>query len=118
MKHTSIPQPDIVNEAELLGPVGGARLRLRFSGPFEGRTVIWDATFITLSACNGMKGPRRNFIEIGGQSGEAIPLTVGLNVPCIDLPTVRKSMMMIRQYKRLSRGRHEYGPLLPMQDSS
>ena len=31
--------------------------------------------------------------------------------PAIDLPTVRKAMMMVRQYKRLRRGRHYFGPI-------
>lgn len=101
---------DIANEAELLGPIGNASLRLRFDGPFQGRTVTWDATFATLTACSGNPAPQRNFIEIGQETDRGIPLTVGLNVPCIDLPTVRKTMMMIRQYKRLGPGRHEYGP--------
>jgi hypothetical protein len=35
---------------------------------------------------------------------------VGLHVERIDPPTVRKAMIMIRRYKRLRRGRHEYGP--------
>ena len=33
---------DIALEAELLDPAGGAHLRLRFSGPFEGKNVTWD----------------------------------------------------------------------------
>jgi hypothetical protein len=108
---------DIVSEAELLGPVGGTSLHLRFDGPFEGRTVTWDATFTTLAACSGAPAPLRNFIDIGDESGRGLTLTVGLNVPRIDLPTVRKTMMMIRQYKRLSRGRHEYGQPAPQQET-
>ena len=33
------------SEITLLSEPGGAQVRLRFSGPFEGRTVTWDATF-------------------------------------------------------------------------
>lgn len=103
---------DIASEADLLQPAGGASLRLRFSGPFEGKTVIWDATFTTLA--NWCKDhptslPQRNFIDIGGDTADGVSLTVGLNVPCIDIPTVRKAMMMVRQYKRLAHGRHEFG---------
>lgn len=96
---------DIINDATLLGEPGGCELRVQFSGPFEGRQVRWDATLISLP-----QGQQRNYIEIGEERAEGIALTVGLNVPLIDLPTLRKTMMMIRQYKRLSRGRHEYGP--------
>jgi len=101
---------DILRDAELIDPLGGARLQLRFTGPFEGDTVTWNAIFITLSASTESPAPQRNFIEIGDESEHGLTLTVGLNVPCIDAPTVRKAMMMIRQYKRLARGRHEYGP--------
>lgn len=97
-------QKDIVQEATLLDSPGGDQLRLRFSGPFAGRQVIWDATLIAMTP-----GQQRNYIEIGHATENGIQLTVGLNVACIDLPTVRKTMMMIRQYKRLRQGRHEYG---------
>jgi hypothetical protein len=97
---------DIISEAILLDTPGKRQLRLRFSGPFEGRQVTWDATLIALAPDS-----QRNFIEIGESTAEGIALTVGLNVASIDVPTIRKAMMMIRQYKRLQRGRHEYGPL-------
>lgn len=100
---------DIVSEAVLMDTIGGSRLRLRFQGPFEGNTVTWDATFIALTANQETPPYPGNFIDIGETGAEGIRLTVGLSVPCIDLPTVRKAMMMIRQYKRLRRGRHEYG---------
>jgi hypothetical protein len=34
---------------------------------------------------------------------------VGLAVPLIDAATVLRSMIMIRNYKRLRPGRHEFG---------
>jgi len=95
---------DIVKEATLLGEPGGETLRVRFEGPFDGRQVRWDATLISLPP-----GKQRNYIEIGDETTDGLSLTVGLNVPAIDLPTLRKTIMMIRQYKRLRRGRHEYG---------
>lgn len=112
MTDSVTPGDDIASEAELLGPVGGASLRLRFCGPFEGELVTWDATFTTLANwCKEHPSslPQRNFIDIGNPSANGITLTVGLNVPCIDLPTVRKAMMMVRQYKRLARGRYAFG---------
>lgn len=96
---------DIFSEATLLDPPGKRQLKLRFTGPFEGELVTWDATLIALAP-----GNQRNFIEVGEAGAQGIALTVGLNVSSIDVPTIRKTMMMIRQYKRLQRGRHEYGP--------
>lgn len=104
---------DIAEQAQLLDPPGGDRLRLRFNGPFEGDEVTWDATFFTLHhwrRVHPQETTQQNFIDIGEEGGNGIALVVVLNVPQIDLPTVRKTMMMVRQYKRLSRGRHYYGP--------
>ena len=113
MTVTSPFSDDIVAQAELLEPPDGESLRLRFSGPFAGKTVIWDATFTTLAALVTSAGePQtlRNFIEIGDDTGHGMALTVGLNVPCIDLPTVRKAILMVRQYKRWARERLAFGP--------
>ncbi|HEY0721956.1 MAG TPA: hypothetical protein VGE50_11970 [Gammaproteobacteria bacterium] len=99
--HTNIQPLDA--EITLLDPAGGPQVRLRFQGPFEGRTVTWDATFRTA------RQKQSNAIEIGVEGAEGLPLTVTLNLPCIDLPAIRKTVIMIRQYKRLHYGRHEFG---------
>lgn len=116
MANNAPPGNDIASEAELLESAGGPRLRLRFRGNFEGRPVIWDATFTTLASWRAEHTPdlpMRNFIDIGNETAHGIELTVGLNVPCIDMPTIRKAILMVRQYKRLARGRLEFGEELP-----
>lgn len=90
------------DEITLLSEPGGQQVRLRFSGPFEGRTVTWDATFRTAQE-------QPNAIEIGPEEREGLPLTVTLTLPCFDLPAIRKTVIMVRQYKRLHYGRHEFG---------
>jgi len=103
---------DVIAETELLDAPGGSALRLRFSGPFEGRVVTWDATFLALAAPEVRAGAERsaeNFIEIGEDGPSGTPIRVGLQVAQIDVPTIRKTMIMIRRYKRLRRGRHDYG---------
>lgn len=102
-----------------LSPLGGAALRLHFLGSLQGRPVAWDAEIVTLQACDqaqrpGASLPRpardwRPFIEIGGATPHGMHLRVGLAVPCIDAATVLRTLMMIRQYKRLRPGRHEFG---------
>ena len=104
--------PDPLAGAELAEPFGGEKLRLRFSGPFEGREVRWSATLFTPTAWASAWGealPQQNIIEIGDEGDDGITLNICLKVANIDQPTVRKAMMMVRQYKRLQRGRHEYG---------
>lgn len=110
--HRSDIPEDILSEAELLDEPGGKTLRLRFEGRFEGRQVTWLATLLALAESQPTDPtgqPVTNYIEIG-EGRDTVPITVGLQVERIDPPTVRKAMIMIRRYKRLRRGRHEYGP--------
>jgi hypothetical protein len=103
---------DVLAEAELLDAPGGSALRLRFEGPFEGRTITWDATFVALGDPEIRAGPGTsvgNFIEIGADGANGVAIRVGLQVARIDAPTIRKTMIMLRRYKRLRRGRHDYG---------
>ena len=111
--HRSDTPEDILSEAELLDAPGGKTLRLRFEGPFEGRQVTWLATLQALlesPSTDLARQPAANYIEIGAAGPDSVPITVGLQVERIDPPTVRKAMIMIRRYRRLRRGRHEYTP--------
>lgn len=86
-----------------------------FDGPFEGETITWNARLVTLERANqldlGGSGPpfRRPFIDIDDSTPSGHRLTVALDIPRIDEPTVLRTIIMIRQYKRLRRGRHEFG---------
>lgn len=99
------PTPDY----QALTPLGEPELRLRFRGPFEGREIVWDAHFITRRAADAA----HNYIDIGEEGPEGYQLTVVLDVHCFDAPTVHKAIIMMRQYKRLRRGRHEFGSPAP-----
>ncbi|AGA31854.1 hypothetical protein TVNIR_0141 [Thioalkalivibrio nitratireducens DSM 14787] len=99
---------DLLDEAELLDAPGGPSLRLRFCGPFEGREITWQATLVAQAAVG--RPPERRFIQIGPDAADGtVPIQVGLPVERIDTSTVRKAMIMIRRYRRLRRGRYEYG---------
>ena len=90
-----------------LTPLGGPEARIRFQGPFRGETVTWEATLI---AQRGSHPPQPNFIEIPSGNFDSHPILIGLDVTAIDHPTILKTMIMVRNYKRLAVGRHEYGP--------
>lgn len=110
--HRSDIPEDLLSEAELLDAPDGRTLRLRFEGRLEGRPVTWLATLHALAQSQSADATRQgaaNYIEIGEAGCDTVPITVGLQVERIDLPTVRKAMIMIRRYKRLRPGRHEYG---------
>ena len=94
---------DPLEDASLLDPAGQQSMRLRFSGPFQGREVCWDATI------EALPGEVSNYYEIGPEGEHGIVLRIGLKAAAIDLPTVRKAILMIRQYKRLSPGRRQFG---------
>lgn len=90
-----------------LDPLGNERARVQFLGPFEGSLTLWDATLMTLAAA----GVARNTISIGEEGPNGRAIEIALTTQRIDHPTVLKTLMMVRQYKRLRVGRHEYGPL-------
>ena len=101
----------------LLSEPGGQAAHVRFTGSFEGREVVWDCRFVTLAGGFSHRmehtAPRSEqsqpgFIDIGQPGNGGVPLRVCLNLPCIDIPAIRKMIIMIRNYKRLRRGRHEF----------
>jgi len=101
---------------ECLSTLPESRARVRFAGRFQGRDVLWDMRLHALQGPSrglGTVGVRRAFIEITPGEGDVLQLEVGLNVPVIDLPTVRKAVLMIRNYRRLRLGRHEWGEPVP-----
>lgn len=99
----------------LLEPLTPMRARFRFRGPFQGREVGWDTTFITLAHYHALQAPsaavvtRRPFIEIAATDTDPRPILIGLDIPHIDEAAVLRAIVMIRQYRRLRVGRHEFG---------
>ncbi len=106
--------PAPIPHYQAAGPLGGDRLQLQFDGPFEGHDIRWDATFLTLERYRREQAPQagalRNFIDIGERGDTGRRLTVVLDVAAFDSPTVIKAIIMVRQYRRLRVGRHEFGP--------
>ncbi len=86
----------------LLEPLRAERARFSFFGPFENREIRWDATLVAL-------GSGRSYIDIGAEAAGGRVVQVGLAVPVIDAAVVLRTIVMLRQYKRLRAGRHEFG---------
>jgi hypothetical protein len=101
---------------ELLTPLGAATCHFRCTGPFQGELIIWDAYLQTLSYYvrnHARHNPSvRQFIEVGDMGEHGRLIRIGLNLPIIDEPVILKTLIMIRQYKRLAPGRHEFGEQL------
>ena len=103
-------------EYECLRLVGNGMAHFRFIGNFEGENTIWDAHLYTLAyyvekvaELSQPDASHRQFIDVGEMSEMGRKLEIGLNLPKIDEAAILKTMIMVRQYKKLHCGRHEYG---------
>lgn len=86
---------------------------IQFEGHFQGEIVTWDTHFFTL---NGYIAQQRDnnkiqkqFIDIKPIDSNNLKLTIALKIAEINHQTIQKMMIMIKHYKNLSLGRHEYG---------
>lgn len=89
-------------------------ISVRFLGRFEGQAVVWDMRLHTLALWQRPQlrpesEPARHFMQIHRDADGTLRIEVALNVAEIDHPTIRKTIVMIRNYKLLSLGRHEWG---------
>lgn len=100
--------PDFYCHTEL--PAGS--VTVIFQGTFHGRGVTWEMRLATLShfRCS-VPDPslyRCPFIEIKPPETDVVKITVALELPSIDEPAILKTIIMIRNYKRLAVGKHEF----------
>lgn len=101
---------------ESLSPIPAAAVQIRFTGPFEQKSVIWQAQIATLAyyskeCATADDSPviLKPFIDVGENNDTYRLIRIGLNVPIIDEATIRKTIIMIRQYRLLRKGRYDYG---------
>ena len=88
-----------------------SRVRLVFVGTFKGGPVVWNACIETIEAYarhHAVSDDPQQFIDIRWEN-RAYWIHIGLNVTHIDQAVIERSIIMVRNYKRLSEGRHEYG---------
>lgn len=99
----------------MLAPLAAHQARFSFAGRFQNQDVLWDTTLVTLahyhheqpSAPQALE--RFPFLEIGAETATGRVLRVALDIEQIDEPAILRTIIMIRQYKRLHEGRHEFG---------
>jgi hypothetical protein len=90
-----------------------------FLGPFQNQTVVWQMTLATLQHCrqtqNDLAGNPNSFskpfIEILPEQQGCYPLHVGLELEMVDEAVIKKTIIMLRNYKRLAIGRMEFGSM-------
>jgi hypothetical protein len=87
---------------------------IRFTGTFLGEEVVWDATIMTLARYNAQQArdqkpaAQGQFIEIAPSGDHLRRIVIGLDLEEIDFPALLKTMIMVRKYKRLHTGRHDF----------
>jgi hypothetical protein len=89
-------------------PVGGPQVRVDFAGRFAGHPVIWCATIVALG-----RGAAKQYIDVQTIGGSQRPedllqVEIGLPLNTIHEPDVLKTIIMMRQYKNLGPGKHEF----------
>ncbi|HEX5638057.1 MAG TPA: hypothetical protein VFY78_13270 [Gammaproteobacteria bacterium] len=106
----------------LLQRLSPEHVELQFEGVLNGQRVTWHAHIRTLKdycqeqlhksqqAQTDTCVQAQPFIDINIQN-HVHQLTVALNLPAIDEPAIMRTIIMIRQYKRLQTGRHQYGEI-------
>jgi hypothetical protein len=102
-------------------PLPATSASISFLGPFQGQAILWNMTLATLAhwqlhgngSAPGAGGElfKRPFIEIAEGIGAVFQLRVGLELEHIDEPVIKKTIIMIRNYKRLALGRIEFGSM-------
>lgn len=94
-----------------------ASVSVQFQGNFLGERVVWDMTLATLASHrDSLAAPASlpcPFIQIDAGVNGVYPILVGLDLPCIDEPAIRKTIIMVRNYKRLRIGTIEFCPPAP-----
>lgn len=102
-------------EFNLLEALTASHAHFSFVGQFKNEEITWDATLLTLERYHAEQPhssqavQRSPFLEVGAQTTSSRALRVVLDVAQIDEPTILRSIIMVRQYKRLSLGHHDFG---------
>ena len=98
---------------KLIQQTGSQLAHIQFEGPFQGKTVTWDTHFFTLQGYQEQQQDEiqavKQFIDIEPINAVSLKLTIALKIPEINHQNIQKMMIMIKQYKNLAIGRHEYG---------
>jgi len=99
----------------LLAPTGPGQARFTFTGRFLNQEIVWDTTLLTLAQYLAEQPQstqpvvRSAFLEVSDDTLHGRAIRVVLDIPRIDEPAIVRTIIMIRQYKRLQPGRHEFG---------
>ena len=88
--------------------LGDTQAVIDFTGHFEGQPQVWHASVIALKVKGQVSEPQ--YIDVGEASlaQRLLNVEIGLQVERIEESTVLMVIKMMRQWKNLHRGRHEF----------
>ena len=100
-----------------LTPIPALKVHIKFVGKLQEQEVLWDTTIQTYASHLAENPPAkssksleiRSFMQVEPPKDGVSALKIVLAVPMIDEPTIKKTIIMIRCYKRLRVGYHEFG---------
>jgi len=104
----------LVNEEKeyrLLSELPAGRAYVQFEGRFMGKDVVWNMCLFTMdeyALSHKVTDDPQQFIDIKNEN-DTYSIDIGLNIRQIDLAAIERTIIMVRKYKRLRIGRHEYG---------
>lgn len=101
----------------LLTPLPDTLAHARFIGRFQGREVVWNMRLYTLARHEQERGrvptapgfALRGLMIIELESEHAYRLEVALKLPLIDEPAIKKTIVMMRNYRQLRLGLRTWG---------
>lgn len=100
--------------------INTGKAKFQFTGHYYGKPVTWQCTLQTLDQyyqqlVSNNKVDRntpvtlQRFIDITDSDSPTPSINIALDVDIIDEPTIRKTIVMVHNYKRLHEGHHPYG---------
>lgn len=101
-------------------PLPSASVAVKFLGKFQGQVVVWEMTLGTLAYYRALASENTftsyaelkpcSFIEVQAGIEGVYPVKVGHDLAVIDAPAIKKTIIMMRNYKRLIIGKIEFTP--------
>jgi len=105
----------MINDDYTIKSTSNDETRLLFQGPFNGQTVKWQTHLMTCKyykLLNNITNEKKikQFINISPTSKvNHFEIMICLNIDQITKADILKTIIMIRQYKNLAIGTHEFG---------
>jgi len=102
------------NKYKLEKMTGDNEARFLFDGPFEHKIVTWHAHLVTckhfnhLSQSPDTETPRFIDITPSAETGH-YNIKICLDINHITKAEILKTIIMVRQYKKLAPGKHKFG---------